>query len=392
MLTNMVLGHERPSVTRVTKIATLRMKQNVFKALDGEKVSKTYTKLIIVQSELLESRVKGSTSIDDNIHVDESPIVQSVIVQDMPNYYVGTTGGLKPVPSKSKANFRSLFLENLCECANFSIPRKVVETVSTRFANTLYGYFIGKRMAFPVVEYYVRNNWGKYGLTRIMMNSKGFFFFQFKTSKGLEDVLENGPWMIRNSPIILKKWTMNTRLCKEELTVFQCGLRYMMFQYSLTMGVPLIEGSGFTTETVSIPPVVVTHNAVTPIVEKTNDGFQTVGKNKKKDKSKSANGGQVDVHLVKQTVRYEPKASTSVPNKGATNLGNASKSSSMLKNQPFKATVPSTKEGIITMSNSYAALDDESDEDNENVYDESANLLHSSKTGGSSSTFTAAAG
>ncbi|GJX75114.1 integrase, catalytic region, zinc finger, CCHC-type containing protein [Tanacetum coccineum] len=51
-----------------------------------------------------------------------------------------------------------------------------------------------------------------------MMNYKGFFFFKFDTSKGLEDVLENGPWMIRNNPIILKKWTMHTRPLKEELT------------------------------------------------------------------------------------------------------------------------------------------------------------------------------
>nr|GEW67938.1 integrase, catalytic region, zinc finger, CCHC-type, peptidase aspartic, catalytic [Tanacetum cinerariifolium] len=141
---------------------------------------------------------------------------------------------------------------------------------------------------------------------------------------------------------------------------------------------------------VSVTPTVVTHYVVTPTVEKTNDGFQTVSKKKKKGRSKSTNGGQVGGHLVKQTVRYELKASTSVPKKGATNLGNASKSSSMLKNQPLKATAPSTKEGNITMSNSYAALDDESDEDVKNVYDESANLLHSSNTGGSSSTFTAA--
>nr|GEX47576.1 hypothetical protein [Tanacetum cinerariifolium]GEY97687.1 hypothetical protein [Tanacetum cinerariifolium] len=76
---------------------------------------------------------------------------------------------------------------------------------------------------------------------------------------------------------------------------------------------------------------------------------------------------EVSGYLVKQTVRYEPKLSTSVPKKGATNLGN------------------------ITMSNSYAALDAESDEDVENVYDKSANLLNSSKTGESSSTFTTAA-
>ncbi|GJV22645.1 zinc knuckle CX2CX4HX4C containing protein [Tanacetum coccineum] len=351
------------------------------------------------KSEPLESMVKGSTNIDDTIHVDESLIVQSVIVQGMPNSYVGAAGGLKPVPSKSKANFRSLFLENLSEGANFSIPRKVVETVSTQFANTLYGYFIGKCMAFLIVEYYVQNNWGKYGLTRIMMNFKGFFIFQFKTFKGLEDVLENGPWMIRNSPIILKKWTMNTCLCKEELTRIPVWVKiHDVPIQSLTMGVPLIKGSRFTIETVtieyeckpprcdlckifghvhdhfpkkvSVPPIDVTHNAVTPTVEKTSDGIQTVGKKE----------------------GYEPKASTSIPKKGATNLGNASKSLSMLKNQPLKATIPSTKEGNSTMSNSYAALDDESDEDVENVYDESANLLHSLKIGGSLSTFTVVAG
>ncbi|GKA56564.1 hypothetical protein Tco_0755636 [Tanacetum coccineum] len=45
----------------------------------------------------------------------------------------------------------------------------------------------------------------------------------------------------------------------------------------------------------------------------------------------------------------------------------------------------------ITMSNSYVALGDESDEDVENVYDESANLFRT-KTCENSSTFTAAAG
>ncbi|GKF15133.1 zinc knuckle CX2CX4HX4C containing protein, partial [Tanacetum coccineum] len=147
--------------------------------------------------------------------------------------------------------------------------------------------------------------------------------------------------MIRNSPIILKKWTMNMRLCKEELTrilvwvrihdvliqVFlEDGLSIIASQIeSLTMGVPLIEGSGFTIEyewkpprcdlckifgqvhdhfpkKVSVPPTIVTPNVVNPTIEKTNDGFQTVGKKKMKGKSKSTNGGQVGGHSVKQNV------------------------------------------------------------------------------------------
>ncbi|GKD24600.1 putative reverse transcriptase domain-containing protein [Tanacetum coccineum] len=51
-----------------------------------------------------------------------------------------------------------------------------------------------------------------------MMNAKGFFFFKFDSRSGLDAVLEGGPWMVHNSPIILKKWSMKTSLQKEELT------------------------------------------------------------------------------------------------------------------------------------------------------------------------------
>nr|GEZ68454.1 hypothetical protein [Tanacetum cinerariifolium] len=139
---------------------------------------------------------------------------------------------------------------------------------------------------------------------------------------------------------------------------------------------------------VSITLSVVTSNVATLTVEKTNDGFQTVGKKKKKKKgkSKSTNGGQFDGHPVKQTVRYEPKATTSAPKKGTTNVGNAYKSSML------KTVVTSTMNDNILVSNPYSALDEESEEEVENVSDESANLLQSKKIGGSSPTFTIVVG
>nr|GEX49334.1 hypothetical protein [Tanacetum cinerariifolium] len=95
------------------------------------------------------------------------------------------------------------------------------------------------------------------------------------------------------------------------------------------------------------------------------DGFQTMGKKKnKKGKSKSTNGGQFAGPSVKQTIRYEPKT-----------------------------TGTSSKKDKISTSNSFSTLNnDEEDEDEavENVYDESANLLPNTKTGGNSS-FTAVA-
>nr|GEV26421.1 hypothetical protein [Tanacetum cinerariifolium] len=108
-------------------------------------------------------------------------------------------------------------------------------------------------------------------------------------------------------------------------------------------------------------------------------------KKKRKGKSKSTNGGQFAGPSVKQNVRYEPKAASSAPKKEATNVGNASKSTSTLK-----TTVTSSKNDNIITSNSYSALNDE-EEDVENVYDESTNLFSNTKTGGSSA-FTASTG
>ena len=359
-------------------------------------------------------------------------------------------------------------VDSVCDGVNVSIPRRVVEKVSARLEYTLYGYFIGNRMAFPVVEYYVRNNWAKYGLKKIMLNAKGFFFFKFDTQAGLEAVLEDGPWLIRKSPIILKKWSIDTRLCKEELTripvwvklhdvpiqVFEddginliasfLGKPIMLDSYTssmckdswgrssfarclieicseaelvevITVGVPSLIGDGFTKETIRVeyewrpprctsckifghtqdhcpktmasPPVVSTPSVATP-AEPPNDGFQKVNHKKKKGKAHSSNVTQVGIS-VKPNLRYEPKKTTSEPNKRVTNRNNVPTSSSMLKSKGL-----SSKESDITTSNPYAALatDEGGDEDFVvNEFDESANLFpHSNNDGGPS--YTAAVG
>ncbi|GJY18587.1 zinc knuckle CX2CX4HX4C containing protein [Tanacetum coccineum] len=87
-----------------------------------------------------------------------------------------------------------------------------------RYDNTLYGYFIGKRVAFPIVENYTLNMWKKFGLQKCMMNTKGFFFFKFASNYDVLDVIEKRPWIIRSIPIILNKWSPNVSLTKEDLT------------------------------------------------------------------------------------------------------------------------------------------------------------------------------
>ncbi|GJY46047.1 zinc finger, CCHC-type containing protein [Tanacetum coccineum] len=67
-----------------------------------------------------------------------------------------------------------------------------IRAINERFANTAYGFFLGKKVAYPVVANYVRNTW--------------------------DAMLENGPWFIRNNPLNLKKWHPDENLMKEDIS------------------------------------------------------------------------------------------------------------------------------------------------------------------------------
>ncbi|GKE42382.1 zinc knuckle CX2CX4HX4C containing protein, partial [Tanacetum coccineum] len=49
------------------------------------------------------------------------------------------------------------------------------------------------------------------------MNENNFFFFKLSSAKGVDDVLQNRPWMIGGSPVILNKWNPSIYLTKEDL-------------------------------------------------------------------------------------------------------------------------------------------------------------------------------
>ena len=130
---------------------------------------------------------------------------------------VSFANAVKNLKEKVPVNFREMESSEVVDGADVVIPLASVKQVTDRYANTLYGYFLGKRLAFPVVDYFAKNNWVKYGLARLMMNANGFFFFKFKTKEGMDKMLEDGPWMIRNVPIILKMWSASIKLEKEDI-------------------------------------------------------------------------------------------------------------------------------------------------------------------------------
>ncbi|GKA48492.1 hypothetical protein Tco_0741450 [Tanacetum coccineum] len=264
----------------------------------------------------------------------DSPIAQAVDIYTKSTSYAGAAAASAKDQPKVNSNFRPLVADLVFDGVNISIPLFEEDSIS------LIATFIGKPiMLDSYTSSMCNDSWGRSRFAR--------FLSDVNSEADLVDVV--------------------------------------------TISIPSLTGDGFTKETIRVGPLIVTTSAVvTPAIEKLNDGFQTMGKKKKrKGKSKTTNGGQFAGPSVKQTIRYEPKVTTSAPKKGTTNVGDESKSLSMLKN-----TSTSFKNDNISTSNSYSALnDDEKDEDEdvENVYYESANLFPNTKSSGSSS-FMAAAG
>ncbi|MFS7915825.1 putative transcription factor interactor and regulator CCHC(Zn) family [Helianthus anomalus] len=116
-----------------------------------------------------------------------------------------------------QVNFRTLASPVVHDGCDVVLSRESVKLVQDRLANTLYGYFLGDRVAYPVVEYFVKNNWKKFGLQKSMMNANGFFFFKFANKEGMLNVLKEGPWIIRSQPLFLSVWSPTARLEKKEV-------------------------------------------------------------------------------------------------------------------------------------------------------------------------------
>ncbi|GJX83942.1 hypothetical protein Tco_0333423 [Tanacetum coccineum] len=66
----------------------------------------------------------------------------------------------------SKVNISMLSNDLVIPGADIALPSVAVDAKTNEYANTLYGYFIGRRHAVPIVDSYVNNAWSRFGLQR----------------------------------------------------------------------------------------------------------------------------------------------------------------------------------------------------------------------------------
>nr|GEW82454.1 hypothetical protein [Tanacetum cinerariifolium] len=121
-------------------------------------------------------------------------------------------------PSRTSVDFRTLLAPS-GNGANVTISLEYVRAISECFANTVYGFFWGKQMAFPIVDNY------------------------FSSKDGMDAMLENGPWFILNTPFILKNkdglsaiaTKLGTPLMFDSYTTKMCMQSWGMSSYARAM-------------------------------------------------------------------------------------------------------------------------------------------------------------
>nr|GEU90069.1 hypothetical protein [Tanacetum cinerariifolium] len=199
--------------------------------------------------------------------------------------------------SRTKINFRTLFTPG----GNGIDVVVMDESIkSKRFANTAYGFFVGKRVAYHVVANYVRNTWVKYGLVRSMFRSStGFFSFQFSSIDGLDVILANGLWFIRNNLLILKKWHPYEKLLKEDgrssYARAMIELRAdVELKYNIMAAMPKITGSSFWNVNSSNPSTTLVIEKIDKIEKLNVDGKVIVVDDEGKPLDKVAYSGDYD--------------------------------------------------------------------------------------------------
>ncbi|KAG5535909.1 hypothetical protein RHGRI_023626 [Rhododendron griersonianum] len=79
-------------------------------------------------------------------------------------------------------------------------PQDVVDQGSDLWTDCIVGYFLDKKVPFPIVKNIVMRIWEKFGIYDVRANDQGFFFFKFSKVDAYRSLMEMGPFTV-DSPL-----------------------------------------------------------------------------------------------------------------------------------------------------------------------------------------------
>ncbi|GJR07768.1 reverse transcriptase domain-containing protein [Tanacetum coccineum] len=174
MWNDLILAHERPSDTRDTKIAALRLKFNAFKSLEdlvlgfsqkgsgvGRGVKETQG---LMADKLVEVGMLINVTTEQVVKEKQNSLEDTTVPESFPPLSTPvTTAGNAPgkssyanitgKPSGKNVNVHTLFTPG-GNGIDVVVLVDSIRAISEQFTNTAYGFFLGKKVAYPVVANY----------------------------------------------------------------------------------------------------------------------------------------------------------------------------------------------------------------------------------------------
>ncbi|GAA0156360.1 hypothetical protein LIER_13876 [Lithospermum erythrorhizon] len=81
-----------------------------------------------------------------------------------------------------------------------------------RWKSAAYGDVMGINPNFITIEKFVCVKWREFGYEKMFKLASGLFLFQFGDDDGKDRMIEEGPWIFAQHPMILNPWTPESRL------------------------------------------------------------------------------------------------------------------------------------------------------------------------------------
>lgn len=99
------------------------------------------------------------------------------------------------VPTESGADGNELVIFN----------DELIELVSSKWNLTVCGKFVGCTVSFNEAKYHIKRMWSRFGLKDMIDNDSGTLFFKIHDKEGIQEVINNGPWMVNNKPLFVQR-------------------------------------------------------------------------------------------------------------------------------------------------------------------------------------------
>ena len=125
----------------------------------------------------------------------------------------------------------------------------VIEEGAQAWTHCLVGYFIGSKLPFSAINSIARKIWAKEGLSDVLAQTNGFFFFRCSTEEGATAVFDKGPWLFAGRYLAQKKWESGLNLYKEPADKIPVWIQ----MHNIPMEYWTEEGLSFLASVVGVP-------------------------------------------------------------------------------------------------------------------------------------------